>query len=294
LTTVAGVLDVARMHLYNGNEDELNRLNGAYTAAATTLTAEFALGGIRAGARLGIDLEEFHVWSVSGQVATVKGAHNGSTAANHADDSIIRVNPQFSDFSLFTALNEEIQALSARGLVKVTPVELTATGARTGYDITGSSTILDVRSVQRESAYASEANWPVVRNFRWTSGHATADFPSTNALFVYEYVDAGRGLRVIYDAPLTVVTGPTQDITTIVGLHAEAHDILSLGVALRRMAGREIRRNVIDRQGDSRRAEEVPPGAVSQSSRDLRRLYEDRIAAEVDRLNQRYPRMGAH
>lgn len=289
MTTVANVLNVARGHLLGGTDDELNRLSAAYTAGGTSLTMEFDLGTIARKARLGVELEEFHVWSTSGQIVTVSGAQNGSTAADHASGTLVRVNPQFSDYSLFTALNEELQALASRGLVKVDSVTLTASSATTGYNLTGTSQVLGIRSIRREQTGSSK-NWPGVRQYRADLGTAdSTDFASGNAVMIYEHVDPGRSIIVTYEAPLSKVSALSDVVETVAGLHVEAHDILSMGIALRRMAGREIKRNFTDRQGDPRRADEVPPGAVQQSTRSLQSLYESRIEQEIERLAQRYP-----
>ena len=55
------------------------------------------------------------------------------------------------------------------------------------------------------------------------------------------------------------------------------------------MSGREIKRNFTESQGDTRRASEVPPGAILQSSRQLQVLRVQRIAAKAARLDAMYP-----
>jgi hypothetical protein len=62
-----------------------------------------------------------------------------------------------------------------------------------------------------------------------------------------------------------------------------------LGAQIRVMAGREVKRNFTESQGDTRRAEEVPAGAVGGSILNLQRLRRDRIQAEAARLNRQYP-----
>jgi hypothetical protein len=58
---------------------------------------------------------------------------------------------------------------------------------------------------------------------------------------------------------------------------------------MRLMAGREVKRNFTESQGDTRRAEEVPSGAVANSMLQLQRLRRDRVMAEAARLNRQYP-----
>jgi hypothetical protein len=61
------------------------------------------------------------------------------------------------------------------------------------------------------------------------------------------------------------------------------------GIILRMMNGREIKRNFIEAQGDTRRSDEVPPGAVRDSTTTLARLRRERIIAEAARLKAQYP-----
>ena len=55
------------------------------------------------------------------------------------------------------------------------------------------------------------------------------------------------------------------------------------------MAGREVKRSFIESQSDTRRADEVPPGASRDSTANLLRLRRERITAEAGRLKAQYP-----
>jgi hypothetical protein len=58
---------------------------------------------------------------------------------------------------------------------------------------------------------------------------------------------------------------------------------------MRLMAAREIKRNFIEAQGDTRRPDEVQPGAITNSIANIQRLRRDRIIAEAGRLKAQYP-----
>ena len=59
------------------------------------------------------------------------------------------------------------------------------------------------------------------------------------------------------------------------------------------MAGREIKRDFTESQGDTRRAGEVPAGAVAASSRNLQILRQQRITSEAAKLEAIYPNFKA-
>ena len=75
------------------------------------------------------------------------------------------------------------------------------------------------------------------------------------------------------------------------GLATTAYDLPPLGAALNLMSTTPIRREFLDAQGSSRRAEEVPPGAISASMRDLRARRSRRIESEASRIVGMYPQM---
>jgi hypothetical protein len=62
-----------------------------------------------------------------------------------------------------------------------------------------------------------------------------------------------------------------------------------MGVQIRLMAPREIKRNFTESQGDTRRADEVGAGAVGASVNNLIRMRRDRITAEAAKLIRQYP-----
>jgi hypothetical protein len=66
-------------------------------------------------------------------------------------------------------------------------------------------------------------------------------------------------------------------------------DILELGVMYRMLSTREVKRNFIESQGDTRRSDEVPPGAMRDSFSNILRLRRDRIIAEAAKLARQYP-----
>jgi hypothetical protein len=129
---------------------------------------------------------------------------------------------------------------------------------------------------------------PVLGSVRLQTGLPTTDFASGNTLVFDEPVMAGT-VRVRYKAPFTRATSESSDLTTNCFLPATCDDIVETGVVIRMMNGREIKRNFIESQGDTRRADEVPAGATRDSISNLVRLRRDRIIAEAGRLKAQYP-----
>lgn len=289
MPTASDLMYQTRSYLYTGSKDERNKLNGAITdTTSLTMTLSYDARGIQRGTKLAIDQECFYVWSIAGQTATVERGRFGSTAATHADGSMVYVNPRWSDFDIFGALNDELRALSGRGLFRMRTADVTYQPAVEGYDLTGVSDLISVYELRWKPVDVS-ASWPKITHYTLARNMNTSEFSSGTALLIYDSPAPGRTVHVRYKAPFGTLTAVTDDVGTVSGLHPEAMDLLPIGAAIRLAAGREVRRNFDETQGDTRRADEVPPGANLNAIRQLQTLYATRLGEETGRLAAEYP-----
>jgi hypothetical protein len=218
-------------------------------------------------------------------------AAGGSTAASHAENARVVVNPVFSRFAVFRELNNELAALSAKGLFAARTVDLTYQASIQGYNltsVTSAEKILEVRA-QRSG---SDKRWDTVARNRWEL-QRNADTNVFASGFCLQLLDGdpGRKVRVTYAGVFGALTSEASDPNdATVGFPATANDILPMGAAIRLALPREVARNVFEAQGEPRRATEVPPGAQVQSALALKRLYDERVREEANRLMRRYPR----
>ena len=96
-------------------------------------------------------------------------------------------------------------------------------------------------------------------------------------------------LRVRYKAPFVRAASSSSDIQSVCLIPATMEDIIEMGVMARMLAVREVKRNFIESQGDTRRSEEVPAGAMSASVTNILRIKRDRIVSEAAKLARQYP-----
>jgi len=235
--------------------------------SATTLNFTYDTAGIVEGSLLEIGTELMYVFSVN--------------ATN---------NPKFPVQIVLKAINDELADLSSpqNGLYQMKTVELTFNAAQDGYNLTGvTDDILSIYQVTY-SDVGAEASEPVISSWTLRRDRNTSSFASGYALVLHDDGWPGQTIRVQYKTDFAALAATSTALSTV-GLHASAYDLPSLGAALRLMSTRPVRREFIDEQGSSRRAEEVPAGAISASMRDLRALRDTRISAEATRLDQKYP-----
>jgi len=289
MTTAATVIDRTLRQLLSGTVEPRNKLASTIDANATTVVASYPLEGLRAGQILEIDSELMYIWTADTGTKSlvVERGYNGTTAAAHTANALIKVNPRFPRAQVLESVNDEMADLSSpmHGLFQVKTLDIDYNGSDTMIDLAGVTSIIDILSVSVR--YLTD-DYPVSRKIRLVRDVPTDDFPSGYALRFDQGVFPGR-LRIVYKAAYVTASTESSDINTTCGIQESVTDIVAIGAQLRLMSPREIKRNFTESQGDSRRAEEVPSGAVGGSINNLQRLRRDRIQAEAARLMRSYP-----
>lgn len=289
MTTAATILNRASRQLLSGVIEERNKLAATINSTDTTVTTTYDLGGLRTGAVFQLGAELLYIWDAvpASKTLTVERGYAGTTATSHSSGEVLTLNPKFPRAQMLDALNSEIDDLSStsNGLFRVVTVDLTYNGSDRQINITGSGTILELLDVRLR--YEADDH-PVIRSTRIQTGLPTADFASGNTLVFDEPVMAGT-YRVRYKAGFTRASSESSDLTTDCFLPATCDDIAEYGLMIRMMAAREIKRNFTEAQGDTRRPDEVPAGAIANSITNLQRLRRERIIAEAARLKAQFP-----
>jgi hypothetical protein len=230
-----------------------------------------------------------YIWATDSgtKTITVERGFNGTTAASHTADAGITVSPRFPRSQILEAVNDEIRDLSSplHGLFQVKTLNIDYNGSDLMINLTGVTDIIDLLSV---SVRYMVDDYPVARKVRLVRDVPTDDFASGFALRFDQGVFPGR-LRVVYKAPYVTASTESSDVNTTGGIQDTVTDIIALGAQIRLMSPREMKRNFTESQGDTRRAAEVPAGAIASSITNLQRLRRDRIQAEAARLMRSYP-----
>jgi hypothetical protein len=289
MSTGTQVINRTVRQLLSGTVERRNKLATNLTTSATSVVLSYDLDGLRPGSVFEIDSELFYVWeAVSGtKTLTVERGFNGTTAATHTANAIVTVNPRFPRAQILEALNDELADLSSpmHGLFQVKSFDDDYNGSDMLINLPQVANIIDILTVHIR--HQSDEYFQV-RKVKLVRDLPTDDFSSGYAIKFEQPVRQGR-LRIVYKAPFTALTNESQNLVTYAGLPATCEDIVNIGVQIRMMAPREIKRNFTESQGDTRRAEEVQAGAVGNSITNLIRMRRDRIMAEAHRLTRQYP-----
>ena len=289
MSSVGTVVDRTLRQLMSGVVEERNKTTVAINASTTTVTFQYDLSGMRPGGVIQIDSELMYVWEISAgsKSVTVERGWNGTTAAAHGASSITTVDPKFPRAQILEAMNAELDDLASpmNGLFQIKILELNYNGTDLMVNLPTTDKIIDLISVSLR--YIS-TDYIKVRRCRLIRDLPNDDFNTGYAIRFDEQVRAGR-MIIVYKTPFTNVTTETQNIQNVTGLPTSCEDILIIGSQIRLVGPREIKRNFTESQGDTRRADEVPPGSVSNSITNLLRMRRDRITSEAAKLMRQYP-----
>ncbi len=299
LVTLADWVEATRRHTTSGRQNERNTLGANYTAGSGTLTLAGPLGGIVPGSRISIGLNVFYVSAVSavGLVATVIGGQEGSTDVNASTGALVRVNPTVTDFEIVEALAADLADLSSptAGLYGVAALTLVAPYSRSlvGMELTPySDVIISILEVRWMGDLTDQSDWVTLNQIDYTFQDPgdPAAFPSGKGLLINGGACIANGaiVQVVATVGFTAPVALTDPLSAT-GLPTTAYDLPPIGAAMRLIFPREVRRNETKTQGDTRRAGEVPPGAILNSARGLAAFRATRIQSEMQRLLARYP-----
>ena len=289
MSTAGALINRVSRQLLSGTIEERNKLATTVTSSDTSIVMSYDLAGLRTGSVFEIDSELMYIWvAESGsKTLTVERGYLGTTAAAHTAGALAILNPRFPQQQLLDSFNQELDDLSSpsNGLFRVVTASVDYNGADRQVNLTSATTIIDLIDV-RLRYLASD--YPVLRGVRLSRDLPTSDFASGFALTFDEVSMAGT-LRVRYKAPFVRASTTSSDIQSVCLMPINMEDIVEMGVMARMLAVREVKRNFIESQGDTRRSDEVPAGSISNSVTNILRLRRDRIIAEASKLARQYP-----
>lgn len=291
------VIQKVKRRLLSGVREQTASLTEDFAAGGSVINigGEYS-GAIQPGTRLAIDLEIFYVEATTlGGAITVSPGYEGSAEANHAAGTLIFINPRFSYFDIGVAINDVLLDLSApdNGLGQILYVDQTFNPTYMGYDLGSQFTGYSSKVLEISYQIAPPVRtYPLVRRGEYAvrrNMNQPSVFPSGNAVIIYKSAYPGLPIHTQFLAPFNPLVNLSDDLETVAGLGPTMLDIPDLGAQIRLMQPREVKRNFFESQPDPRKAPEVPPNAVANSSAKLEQQFQKRIDAEASRIMLVYP-----
>jgi hypothetical protein len=265
-------------------------LSGAITSGALSITVDGRLGadGIPDDAIIEIDSELIALSSVAGAVLTVRETDGRgylhTTAASHADNSVVFVNPKFPRKNLFDALQSVITTLYPKGLY-VRTVDSSLTYQTTNVLDLPAGT-LDVMAIVVRAPGSNEQYTDVLmegRDYRilW-------EFVPPKIRFIRGgYPNQTAHISIKKD--FTLPTAETNELDTL-NVPTTLQPYLPMAVAGWLLQGREIPRVQIEEIKRMLQAQGIQVGAALNVGQVLlRNFYNEAVGNERRRLLERDP-----
>ena len=263
-----------------------SRLDGAITDSATSLTYEAGLFSseeenlLGNGALVEVDQEIMLVTAAntSTRTLTISRGHTGTTAAAHADEATITINPTFPRKSVFDAVSDNIVRLYPT-LYNVTTLTTTANST---YQEVAESTVEVLSSyVQNASGeqYTS-AGIELLKNFPPSTTNTAVQFYNTSN---------GKTVYLVVKRKFVRPSAETDDLSTTCLLEDEYQQIVMVGAVADIVGATDIDATTQEFITEKLAAENYPVGSGERLRNALLRLRSLLIDEARGNLRSLYP-----
>jgi|TARA_B110001454_G_scaffold40792_1_gene40120 hypothetical protein len=284
MPTISDAITRTKRLLHSNTRTELNAIHTALPSAATDIIRlKHQTDGIRAGSYISVgggtnSPETMYVHLRNGEYATVQRGIDGSTAREWEANTLIEVEPRFTEHQIHEAVKDAIRALpDSLYATAVTTASFGTTEQSvpvTDLDGTGFNQILSSTRTAR-----SGEDRLLAFNVK------VQEYAGVHELIRQESIEKTVTVKVTYAHPF-VLDALTLDIDLVstVGMTLEMTDIPALGAAASLLLGEESLRLDLHGQGVSRSDSAVAAGDRARYSMILQAQCDRRISQEARRL----------
>jgi hypothetical protein len=280
---------------YTRNQEQITWLSAPMTASDTMFNVDPGTASLmsRGLVQIGNELLLVSTFNKSTGEVTVAAGTNGrgrenTTAATHATNDIVTMDPDYPAQRITEAINDTIQS-TYPDLYVMASTDFTKVAARYEYPMPAESE--DVLRVTFSTIGPAKV-WPPSQGWRYNpqantdpnEGSATG-----KSIQVMDQIVPGRTIRAIYTKKPGIFTDDSQDYETQVGYPERTIDMIQFGAVARLLSGVESARLQQKSVESTERASLVPTGAASNASQYYWNMYQKRLNEEIDRLHQLFP-----
>lgn len=297
MTTLADLKGRIKQALqgYTRNQEQITWLSMPALATDTSMTVDPGTAPALSRGLIEIDDELILLNTFNTQAATfsVAAGLNGrgvenTTAAAHAMNSIITMDPDFPNQRITEALNDTIRAVYP-DIYGMVGTEFNYAAARFEYPMPADCD--SVYKVTIETIGPSKV-WKTGRRWRFNpqaSTHAGDGSPTGKSIQIMDPVVPGRIVRVMYKKAPNVLVNNTDVYETVTGFDSRTTDMIIYGACWRLISSLEPARLAQKSVEATERAPLVPAGSAANASNMYYKMFTERFQQEVDRLHDLFP-----
>lgn len=276
---------------YTLRQDRITWLASSSGISATDLSIQIGSADNLAKGIVQIDNELIWVNSFDRQNLTLQVApgfgrgYMGTTPSPHAANAQVILTPTFPITMIQQALNDTINSLYPK-LFGVAITTFPYNAAQIAYPLPDDAR--DVLYVSWQTPGPSK-EWLPTNRWRIDRMANVAAFNTTKTLNIYDKVVPGRTVQVYYSIIPNNLTNTNDDFATVTGLPESSRDVITLGAAYRLLSYIDTGRiNLSSAEADLADTK-LPSTAGASASKYIFALYQQRLAEESVKLQDRFP-----
>jgi len=292
MATFSDLVNSVRSNLqgYTLRQDRITYLANAITASDTAIT----VGSSSNLAKGIIEVDDELIWidnfdKANATMNAIPGGfgrgYMGSTAASHAQYAPVYLSPTFPRQMIKQAINDTINSFYPK-LWGVGRTTFTFNASQTTYSLPA-----DVETVLYASwqTTGSSLEWLPINRWRPDGLANTTAFPTGNTINIYENIQPGRTVQVVYSKEPSLLLNNGDDFATTTGLPASCEDVVIYGACYRLLSFIDPGRiNLTSAEADLMNSK-VPSGAGTNASRYVFALFQQRLNEEALKLADKNP-----
>lgn len=287
MTTLGDLVNsiASALHSYTGVQEVSTYLTSGVTANALTFPVAASDQVVRGV--IEVDDELVYVDVADSGTLTIPPfgrGYRGSTAATHALNAQVVVDPSFPRSEIRRAVDQTIQGLYPT-LYKISTTDLTVNATPIGYALPADCEgILDVKfqTVNDPVDY-----WQPIFNYSFDSSSPEA---TGKALNIFDWLPPGSTARVVYQSRFGgAYSADASVLLGDLGLNDEWADLITYAVTSRMIRFLEPARLQIRSVENISRGQLVPVGDAGKVANQLYAIYQQRLQEERRKLLDLYP-----
>lgn len=209
----------------------------------------------------------------------------GTTAAAHAGNSKMTVNPRFPRSVIATKIQQTLRSCYP-DLYRI-GVSTANVATATSIEYVVPAEADSIVSVSYDAPNLLDG-WQQITRYRFSQDADTTDFPTGKSLTVRDFIQPGRVLRIAYRSGFGTFTSETDTLASVGGQDRWA-DLLTFGTVGTLILAMEPMRMESDAVETQQRAETTTVTQATTVARQLLGMYKQRIAEERSLLHAQHP-----
>jgi hypothetical protein len=276
---------------YTLRQDRITNLANTGGITATDLTVQIGSADNLAKGIIEIDDELIWINSFDRTNLTLNvipgfgRGYQGTTPSPHAQNAQVTMTPTFPRVTIKQAINDTINSFYPK-LFAVQSTTFTFNAAQVAYPLPDDAR--DVLFVSWQTVGPSR-EWLPVNKWRIDRMANVAAFDTTKTVNIYDKIMPGRTVQVYYSTIPNTLTNANDDYAVVSGLPESTRDVVTLGAAYRLLSYLDTGRiNLTSAEADLADTK-LPSTAGASASKYVFALFQQRLAEETTKLQDRFP-----